>query len=100
MILQPQGIVLPGVKVFVTLEAYEEGGQLVCLFHTLSGEINLGPKAWLRVVRDHMRVIERIAQNAGCKEMRIEGRDWSRVLKPLGYEPWPQGEGFGLRKVL
>jgi len=42
--------------------------------------------------------LERIAKAAGCVEMRIEGRDWSRILKD--YQPWPQGEGHGLRKAL
>lgn len=99
-LLPPHGIVLPGVRVLVTLEAYEDAGEIVCLFHTLTGKIELGPKAWLQAIRDNMQVFERIARNAGCTEMRIEGRDWGRVLKPLGYVPWPEGEGFALRKRL
>ena len=100
MILPPIGIVRPGIRVFIRLEAYEEAGRVVCLIHTLSGTIALGPKAWLRAVREEIRKLERIAWNAGCVEMRIEGRDWHRVLAGLGYVPWPEGEGFGLRKVL
>lgn len=99
-LMQPRAVILPGVRVFVTLEAYEEDGRMICLFHTLTGEITLGAKAWLRVVRDNMQVFEHIAENAGCVEMRIEGRDWSRVLKNMGYVPWPEGEGKALRKVL
>ena len=100
MMLQPIGVVRPGIRVFIRLEAYEDEGRVVCLIHTLSGTISLGPKAWLRAVRDEVRKLERIAGNAGCAEMRVEGRNWSRILAPLGYVPWPQGEGFGLRKVL
>ena len=96
--LQPIGIVRPGVKVLIRLEVYEDEGQMICLIHTLSGHITLGPKAWLKAVRDEIWKLERIARNAGCAEMRVEGRDWSRVLP--GYSYWPAGEGHGLRKVL
>lgn len=96
--LQPIGIVRPGVRVLIRIEVYEDAGQMVCLIHTLSGTISLGPKAWLNAVRDEIWKLERIARQAGCVEMRIEGRDWSRVLP--GYSHWPAGEGHGLRKVL
>lgn len=98
MILQPIGVVRPGIQVFIRLEAYEDNGQVVCLIHTLSGKISLGPKAWLRAVRDEIGKLERIAKAAGCAEMRVEGRDWSRILP--GYTHWPAGEGHGLRKAL
>lgn len=98
MVLQPIGVVRPGIQVFIRLEAYEDDGQVVCLIHTLSGKITLGPKAWLKAVRDEIGKLERIARAAGCVEMRVEGRDWSRVLS--GYSHWPAGEGHGLRKVL
>ena len=100
MMLQPIGVLRPGIRVNIWLEAYDDNGRIVCLIHTLSGKIKLGPKAWLRAVRDEVRKLERIARNAGCAEMRVEGRNWSRILAPLGYVPWPQGEGFGLRKAL
>ena len=98
--LQPIGVLRPGIRVNIWLEAYDDDGQIVCLIHTLSGRISLGPKAWLTAVRDEVRKLERIASNSGCAEMRVEGRNWSRILAPLGYVPWPQGEGFGLRKAL
>ena len=88
--LQPIGIVRPGVR--------EEDGKPYCLIHTLSGTITLGPKAWLKAVRDEIWKLERIARQAGCTEMRIEGRDWSRILP--GYSHWPAGDGHGLRKAL
>jgi len=100
MVLPPIGIVRPGIRVFIRLEAYEDSGQAVCLIHTLSGTISLGPKAWLRAVRDEIAKLERIARSAGCAEMRVEGRDWSVALKSLGYVPWPAGEGHALRKAL
>lgn len=99
-VLAPIGIIRAGVRVFIQLEAYEDEGKVVCLIHTLSGRINLPPREWLRAVRDEIRKLERIARSAGCAEMRIEGRDWSRVLRGLNYQPWPEGEGHGLRKAL
>lgn len=100
--LIPVLIERPGISVLILLEPYydEDDETMVCLVHTLRGTIGLNPKAWLRAVRDEIRKLERIAKAADCAEMRVEGRDWSRVLKPLGYVPWPQGEGFGLRKAL
>ena len=98
--IQPIGIIREGIRVFIRIEAIEENGRVYCLIHTLSGEIRLGPKAWLRAVRDEVRKLERIAKAAGCVEIRIEGRDWSRALRGLDFEPWPEGEGHGLRKVL
>lgn len=100
--IPPIGIIRAGVRVNIRLEVldHEEQGQTYCLIHTLTGTITLGPKAWLRAVREEVRKLERIAKASGCAEMRIEGRDWSRVLKPLNYVPWPEGDGLALRKVL
>jgi len=100
MQIQPIGVIRPGIRVFIQLEAYEDDGLVVCLIHTLSGTIALRPKAWLQAVRDEVRKLERIAKAAGCAEMRVEGRNWSFALKSLGYVPWPAGEGHALRKVL
>lgn len=99
-IIEPREIIRDGVRVLLRIEAIEENGAVYCLIHTLSGRIELGPKAWLRAVREEVKKLERIAKSAGCAEMRIEGRDWSRVLRGLNYQPWPEGEGHGLRKAL
>jgi len=98
MIVQP--IIRPGVRLLLRLEVYAEDGQVICLIHNLSGEVKLGPKAWLKFIREEIGNIENVARQAKCVEMRIEGRDWSRVLKNTGYVPWPEGEGHALRKVL
>lgn len=98
--IPPIGIIRAGVRVNIRVEVIEEEGQPYCLIHTLTGRITLGPKAWLTAVREEVRKLERIAKASGCAEMRIEGRDWSRILRPLNYVPWPQGDGFALRKVL
>ena len=98
--LQPIGIVRPGVAVNITLAVYLEDEKPICLLHTLRGKVKLKPKAWLQAVRGEMVRLEHIAREAGCHEMRIEGRDWSRVLQGMGYMPWGSGEGHALRKVL
>ena len=92
------GIVRAGIKVMLRIEVHEDERGVYCLIHTLTGEIHLPPKAFVKAVREEIRKLERIASNSGCKEMRIEGRDWSRLVS--GYTPWPEGEGHALRKVL
>jgi hypothetical protein len=94
----PVKIERPGISVLILLEPYEDDGTMVCLIHTLIGSISLGPKSWLRAVRAEITKLEAEAVKAGCAEMRIEGRNWSRVLP--SYSHWPAGEGHGLRKAL
>jgi hypothetical protein len=81
----------------VTLEIYPEDGRLICGIHRIEGRLNERPKAWLRTMRGELRKIEDIARDAGCAEMRVAGRDWSRVL--TDYEPMPGIENR-LRKAL
>lgn len=63
----------------------------------LAGHVKASPKAWLRLVRGVMASFEAKARKAGCKEIRIGGRDWSRVFP--GWLPLPSVTN-GLRKVL
>jgi hypothetical protein len=88
----------PGGTATVVFELYEEGGETVCGLRNLEGRFNLPPKAWLRTVRAEIGTLERIARDAGCAEMRVAGRDWSRVLPD--YEPLPGGKPNRLRKRL
>lgn len=89
----------PYGRVEVVLEIYRHGKMVVASIYDLRGKINLRPmsKRWYAVVRGHLHRIERIVKEAGCCEMRMDGRRWSRVLTE--YEPV---EGFSnrLRKVL
>ena len=87
-----------GWSAVVTFEVYEEDGVTVCGLQQLDGRFNLPPKAWLRTMRAQMRKLESIARSAGCAEMRVAGRDWSRVLPD--YEPFPGGKPNRLRKRL
>lgn len=63
----------------------------------LAGEIEGPPKVWLRTVRSVVRHFEEQARKAGLKEIRIGGRDWSRVFPD--WLPLPAVKN-GLRKVL
>lgn len=87
----------PGVRVEITFEAYEENGRKVCGIYQIDGEINRPPKAWLAIVRAEVAKIADIARNAGCDELRIAGRDWSRVLPE--FEPF-DGPVNGIRRML
>ena len=80
------------------LEVYGSGDDMVAGIYQVTGLINLKPKRWLRVVRGHLRRIERICKESGCCELRIAGRDWSRVLRD--YEPLAGGQKHLLRKAL
>jgi hypothetical protein len=81
----------------ITFELYEEDGHICCGILTLKGELKQPPKAWLKTMRDGLKNIEDMAREAGCAEMRIAGRDWSRVFPD--YTPY-SGPRNGLRKVL
>lgn len=70
-----EGRVLVVVQVFA-----EADGTIVCGIRNILGTISARPKAWLRAVREELARIETVARDAGCHEMRIAGRDWSRVL--------------------
>lgn len=78
---------LPYAAGLVTLEIYAEDGSRVCGIYRIEGRVALRPKAWLAAIRREIRTIERIAKEAGCQEMRVSGRDWSRIL--TDYEPMP-----------
>lgn len=96
--LPPIPIVFDGVNVDVVFEVYQDNGEAVCGLYSLDGTIGLKPKAWLRTVRAHVAQFEDIARAAGCVELRIAGRDWSRVLPD--YEPLPGGKPNRIRKRL
>ena len=79
------------------LEVYGSGDFMVCGIYQMVGKIKAKPKAWLRVVREEMRKIERVCKESGISEMRVAGRDWHRILPD--YEPF-DGVPNGLRKRL
>jgi hypothetical protein len=46
----------------------------------IGGQVLGSPREWIGRVRTLMSYFEGIARAEGCAEMRIEGRDWSRML--------------------
>lgn len=81
----------------VELEVYGDGDFMYAGIRRLKGRLDLKPKRWLRVVRAHVKRLEGIVRDSGCRELRVAGRNWSRVLPD--YEPY-EGVPNGLRKVL
>lgn len=79
----------PYAEVLVTLEIYQEEGEMVCGLRFIRGHIDLPPKAMREAILRELAVIENIAREAGCTEMRHAG-DETRVLFLPGYEPMPE----------
>ena len=97
MRLKPFRIERPYGRAVVQLEVYEEPTGLVCGIHRLRGRIALPRREWIAAVREEMHKIEGLAKAANCTEMRLGGRNWSRVLPD--YQPL-SGVTNGLRKAL
>lgn len=96
MLLSPFDVVTPYGAAAITLEVYEEADALVAgirgcdIVHPTKGRL-------LSAVRSAMPVIEDICRKAGIQELRLGGRDWSRLLKD--FQPL-DGVPNGLRKRL
>ena len=85
MIRQSYAIERDGGTITLTLEIYEEEGRTICGLYRFEGSVPFPPKRWLRVIREEMQTLERIVREAGCEELRLGGRDWSRILPD--YQP-------------
>lgn len=97
MISLPVKIETEAGKAELVFEVFEEDGRMICGIYYLTAKINLPPKAWLRALRHELTKLQDIARSAGCVEMRLRGRDWSRVLPDFEFI---EGMPNGLRKVL
>lgn len=89
---RPEGTVLMVLQTII-----EDDGNKVCGIKQIVGSIPAKPKAWVRAVREEVAKIEGLARDAGFDEIRITGRDWSRILPD--YEPC-EGLTNGIRKRL
>lgn len=98
MDLPPRHIVTEHGEADLTLQVYAEADErVICGVLQLTGKVNLPPKAWVRFMRDELAKLEQVARNAGCKELRMAGRRWSRIFPD--YSPL-EGKTNGIRKVL
>lgn len=76
----------PSANVIVTLQVFEsEEGEMICGLRYIEGHIDLPPKAARAAIISELAVIEGIARDAGCVEIRHAGDDRGRLLP--GYEP-------------
>jgi hypothetical protein len=82
----------------ITFDVFKEGEATVCGIYMLKGRLDLPPKPGLEVFRSMLAQFERRAKNAGCTEMRMSGRNWSRICPD--YEPIPGDAPNLLRKRL
>lgn len=78
----------PGVDVLVTLQLFNEGGDMICGLRWIEGTMTLRPKAMRAAIIEELTKIEAIARDAGCTEMRHSGDDRGWCLP--GYEPMPE----------
>jgi hypothetical protein len=60
--------------------APSETAERCCWLLYIGGRVGGHGRAWLATVRGLMARFEQIAREHGCEEMRVEGRNWSRVL--------------------
>lgn len=86
-----------GASGVIVLDVFEEDGALCFGITQLVAKIDFPPRQWLRLVRSAVAELSIWASNAGCKEIRVCGRDWSRILPD--FEPL-SGLRNGLRKAL
>lgn len=83
------GKLMSGRDLLMTAEGEDEGFVAIvleitpdaaCWIKYMAGTIFGGPKNRIRLAREGVAWIEQAARNAGCKELCICGRDWSRTL--------------------
>lgn len=102
MISPPIPIKTPAGDASVFVQIVEDDAdptKMVCWVYYLLkvSATGLGPKAWLAAVRGAIETMEQWARDAGCAEMRIRGRDWSRILPDYDFI---DGVPNGLKKRL
>jgi hypothetical protein len=89
-----------GVSGIVILEfATATNGKPCCWVVYIAGRIAGTPRQWRRSVRHLMHHFESLAHACGATEMRVEGRNWAKILND--YEVLGDRPGRNeLRKVL
>lgn len=91
-------VVSRDVQGLVILDLTDEGGEVACWVSYIAGQVDLPPKAWLRAMRQMMAELEQLARRAGCRFMRIGGRDYRRIFPD--YAPFDPKAPNRLQKVL
>lgn len=86
-----------GAEGVMVADLYEEEGIMCFGITQFTGRIGTAPRRWLEVVRASVATIGDLARQSGCQEIRVAGRDWSKILPD--FEPF-EGPRNGLRKAL
>lgn len=87
-----------GGAALVVIEPTIENDVPVLWLNYFAGAVRGGPQRWLSVIRQGVRYFEEKARETGQREIRVGGRDWSRVLPD--YHHYDPAKPNSLRKVL
>lgn len=89
---------LPNAAGVVILHPGTFDGRYGLWLPYIAGQVRGGPKLWLRTMRSIMDHFVTQARKAGCFEVRIGGRDYTRVFPD--FERFDPAHPNRLRKVL
>ena len=96
MLLKPLDLHVPAGAVRITLELFEEDDRIICGIYACDVVRSPGTRL-ISAARQGIGLIEDMMRKAGVAEVRLGGRDWSRIL--TDYERL-EGVENGLRKAL
>jgi hypothetical protein len=68
---------LHAIDLLVVIEFADDG---TCHLHYAAGSIGGKPREWLGRARLLILLLEQLARRHGCNELRLGGRDWSRIF--------------------
>ena len=96
MLLEPLDLHVPDGAVRITLELFEEDDRIICGIYACDVVRSPGTRL-ISAARQGIGLIEDMMRKAGVAEVRLGGRDWSRIL--TDYERL-DGVENGLKKEL
>lgn len=73
-------VTLPDASGVVVSELCIDDGAKCLWLSYIAGDSKCGPKAFVKMMRSIMAEYEELGRSAGADEVRIGGRDWSRVF--------------------
>ena len=79
MLLKPLDLHVPDGAVRITLELFEEDDRLICGIYACDVVRSPGTRL-ISAARQGIGLIEDMMRKAGVAEVRLGGRDWSRIL--------------------
>ena len=79
MLLKPLDLHVPDGAVRITLELFEEDDRIICGIYACDVVRSPGTRL-ISAARQGIGLIEDMMRKAGVAEVRLGGRDWSRIL--------------------